>query len=56
MLYNKLNRGEEFDELKEKQEKEWAEAQAAEYRAVGVTMNGKSRRTATEKNAKSPSA
>ena len=41
MLYNKLNRGEEFDELKEKQEKEWAEAQAAEYRAVGVTMNGK---------------
>ena len=41
MLYNKLNRGEEFDELKEKQEKEWAEAQAAEYRAAGVTMNGK---------------
>ncbi len=41
MLYNKLNRGEEFDELKEKQEKEWAEAQAAEYRAVGITMNGK---------------
>ena len=41
MLYNKLNRGEEFDELKEKQEKEWAEAQAAEYRAVGVTMDGK---------------
>lgn len=41
MLYNKLNRGEEFDELKEKQEKEWAEAQAAEYRAVGITMDGK---------------
>ena len=41
MLYNKLNRGEEFDELKEKQEKEWAEAQAAEYRAAGVTMSGK---------------
>ena len=41
MLYNKLNRGEEFDELKEKQEKEWAEAQAAEYQAVGVTMDGK---------------
>lgn len=41
MLYNKLNRGEEFDELKEKQEKEWAEAQAAEYWAVGITMDGK---------------
>ena len=41
MLFDKLNRGEEFDELKEKQEKEWAEAQMAEYRAVGVTMDGK---------------
>lgn len=41
MLFDKLNRGEEFDELKEKQEKEWAEAQTAEYRAVGVTMDGK---------------
>ena len=30
-----------FDELKEKNEKEWAEAQTAEYRAVGVTMDGK---------------
>lgn len=38
MLYNKLNRNDEFDELKEKQEKEWAEAQIAEYEAVGVTM------------------
>ena len=41
MLFDKLNRGEEFDELNEKQEKEWAEAQTAEYRAVGVTMDGK---------------
>ena len=41
MLFDKLNRGEEFDELKEKQEKEWAEAQTAEYRAVGITMDGK---------------
>ena len=41
MLFDKLNRDEEFDELKEKQEKEWAEAQAAEYQAVGVTMDGK---------------
>ena len=41
MLFDKLNRGEEFDELEEKQEKEWAEAQAAEYQAVGVTMDGK---------------
>ena len=40
-IFNKLNRSEEFDELKEKQEKEWAEAQMAEYRAVGVTMDGK---------------
>ena len=41
MLFDKLNRGEEFDELNEKQKKEWAEAQTAEYRAVGVTMDGK---------------
>ncbi len=41
MLFDKLNRDEEFDELKEKQEKEWAEAQTAEYQAVGVTMDGK---------------
>ena len=41
MLFDKLNRSEEFDELEEKQGKEWAEAQTAEYRAVGVTMDGK---------------
>ena len=31
----------EFDELEEKKEREWAEAQAAEYKAVGVTVEGK---------------
>ncbi len=41
VLLNALDRGDEFDELREKQEKEWAEAQAAEYRAVGVTVDGK---------------
>ena len=41
MLFDKLNQGEEFDELEEKREKEWAEAQMAEYQAVGVTMDGK---------------
>ncbi len=41
MLFNRLDRNDEHDELKEKQEKEWVEAQAAEYRAVGVTMDGK---------------
>ena len=41
ILFDKLNRGKEFDELEEKQEKEWAEAQAAQYRAVGVTMDEK---------------
>lgn len=41
IVFNKLDRNDEFDELEEKQEKEWAEAQMAEYRAVGVTMDGK---------------
>ncbi len=41
ILFAKLDRGEELDELEEKQEKEWTEAQAAQYRAVGVTMDGK---------------
>ena len=41
ILFDKLNRGEEFGGLKEKQEKERAEAQAAEYQAVGITMDGK---------------
>ncbi|WP_243149184.1 M56 family metallopeptidase [Colidextribacter sp. OB.20] len=38
MLFDKLNRSEEFDELEEKQQKEWAEAQMAEYEKAGVTM------------------
>lgn len=41
ILLNKLDRGDESDELEEKREKELAEAQTAEYRAVGVTMDGK---------------
>ncbi len=41
ILFDKLGKDEDFDELKEKNEKEWAEAQTAEYRAVGVTMDGK---------------
>ncbi len=36
-----LGRDEASDELEEKQEKEWAEAQTAEYAAAGVTMDGK---------------
>lgn len=38
MLFDRLNKS---DELEEKSEKELAEAQTVEYRAVGVTMNGK---------------
>ena len=38
MLFDKVGKRDEFDELKAKQEKEWAEAQMAEYEAVGVTM------------------
>lgn len=41
ILFDKLNRDDEFDELEEKREKELEEAQAAEYRAVGITMDGK---------------
>ncbi len=38
VLYGLLDRDSEFDELEEKKEKEWAEAQRAEYQAAGVTM------------------
>lgn len=38
MLYDKLNRDDEFDEQKEKLEKDRAKAQAAEYKKAGVTM------------------
>ena len=41
MLFDKLDRDDEFDKLEEKREKEREEAQAAEYRAAGVTMDGK---------------
>ena len=41
MLFILLDRDDEFDVLKEQQEREWAEAQKAEYGAVGVTMDGK---------------
>ena len=39
ILYNALGRN--WDEEKEQQEQEWAEAQMAEYGAVGVTIDGK---------------
>lgn len=41
MLFDKLDRDEEYDELEEKKEKEWEEAQRAAYQAVGVSMDGK---------------
>lgn len=41
MLFDKLDRNDEFDELKGGKEKEWGAAQEAEYQAVGVTMDGK---------------
>lgn len=41
VLFNTLDRDDEFDEQKEKWEKEWDEAQRAAYQAVGVTIKGK---------------
>ncbi len=41
MLFNTLGWDEELDKFEEAQEKEWEEAQIAEYRAAGVTMDGK---------------
>ena len=41
VLFNALDRGDDFDEQKEKEKKEWEEAQAAEYGPVGVTIDGK---------------
>ena len=41
MLFDKLDKSDEFDELKDEKEKEWEAAQEAEYQAVGVTMDGK---------------
>lgn len=41
VLFNALERDDEFDKLEEKREEEWAEAQRAEYGAVGVVAEGK---------------
>ncbi len=41
MLFDKLDRDDEFDESEEKREKEWAEGQMAQYRAAGISMEGK---------------
>lgn len=41
MLFNRLDKSGEFDELESEKEKEWAAAQTAEYQAAGVTMDGK---------------
>lgn len=41
ILFDKLGRYDEFDELEEKREKEWEAAQEAEYQAAGVTVDGK---------------
>ncbi len=38
VLFDKLDRKDEFDQLEAKREKEWTEAQMAEYEAAGVTM------------------
>ena len=38
VLFDKLDRKNEFDQLEAKREKEWTEAQMAEYEAAGVTM------------------
>lgn len=37
----KSGRDSEFDELEEKKEQEWAKAQTAEYKAAGITVEGK---------------
>ena len=41
MLFNKLDQNNEFDKLKDKQEKEWEAMQTAEYKTIGVTMDAK---------------
>ncbi|NCE64181.1 hypothetical protein D1159_06165 [Pseudoflavonifractor sp. 524-17] len=41
MLFNRLDKSDEFDERKDKKEKEWEAAQKAEYQAAGITMDGK---------------
>lgn len=41
ILFDKLEQGDEFDELKDKYEKEQEEIQKAKYQEAGVTMDGK---------------
>ncbi|MDE6420823.1 MAG: hypothetical protein K2K87_09890, partial [Lachnospiraceae bacterium] len=41
ILFNALDRDDEFDDLEKKREEEWAKAQMAEYQAVDVTIDGK---------------
>lgn len=41
MLYNALDREDEFDRQQEKKDREWEEARAAEYKTAGVTVDGK---------------
>ncbi len=41
MLFDRLDKSDEFDELKDEKDKEWAAAQEAEYQAAGVIMDGK---------------
>ncbi len=40
-LFDAEDCGDQWDELEEKQAKEWEEARIAEYGAAGVTMDGK---------------
>ncbi|MCI9540209.1 MAG: hypothetical protein HFG39_03985 [Lachnospiraceae bacterium] len=41
ILFNKLNQDNKFNELQEKQEKEWEAAHIEKYRAAGITIDGK---------------
>ena len=41
VLFDRLERGGEFDELEEKREREWDKARKEEYQSVGVTIDGK---------------
>ncbi len=41
VLFDRLERGGEFDELEEKREREWDKARKEEYLSVGVTIDGK---------------
>ena len=41
MLFDRLGKSGEFDELENEKDREWAAALEAEYRAAGVTMDGR---------------